>query len=395
MTSGTSDSSNSDLLLLLCNDSFTESGKTLIKEVASRITDWGAFSDLAIKNGVAAIAGYNIYECGISELIPKKELGKLEALTNKTIARTTFISALAAEMTKLMEANGIKMVLLKGLALEHTVYGGRGLRQMSDADVLITPRQAVAGWRLLQAEGFICRPLKSSLYKRLIMGIGNHLPELHRNGISVDVHHRLFQTPGSRLTQRGIDEAREINISGTICFILPPRIAFLGLIKHIQKHGVKGEFQVRLYLDLYLMLKYHSGEILCRELLNEAEEACISRDLSAALYLLSKSWDIRIAEEYFSDISYSDREEYYSAFMMGLNNPGKFDPDRNRDIYCYNLRSIEGAFNKLIFLVGDLFPAVDFMKERYNKNNLLALLPYYPLRAGKLIWFIRALISQH
>ncbi len=393
MRSDSTDYKNTQLLLLLCNDTFTEDQKALAREMAPAIKDWEAFSGLAIENGIAAIVSVNIEECGITESVPQKVLDKLEALRNKTLARVAFISAAATDMTKLLEANGIKMLLLKGLALEYTVYGGRGLRQMNDADVLIAPDHTVVAWHLLQREGFISRPIKSPLYKRIIMCIGNHLPELHRNGISVDIHHRLFQKQGQALTQKGIDEAQEIDISGTTCFVLPPRIAFLAMIKHIQKHGIKGEFQVRLYLDLFLMLKYKSEEILCNDLLSEAEEACVSEDLSATLYLLSTHWDIDIPEKYFTALSEPDKKRNSSAFMKGLNNPGKIDPERNRDIYEYNLRSVEGTVNKLIFLVGDIFPSVSFMKERYNKNSLVAILPYYLLRTGKVFWFLRALIK--
>jgi hypothetical protein len=394
MNSRNPDYTHSGFLLLLCNDSFTEQQKRIIKEAVSSITDWDAFSDLAIKNGVAAVVSASIDECGVSETIPLNVRAKLEALRNKALARVVFISSVAAQMAGMLEEIGIKMILLKGLALEYTVYGAKGLRQMNDADVLIQPHQAIDAWYLLQEEGFICRPLKSPLYRRIIMCIGNHLPELHRNGISVDIHHRLFQKEGTALTQKGIDEAHSIDISGRTCYILPPRIAFLGMIKHIQKHAVKGEFQVRLYLDLFLMLKHKPDEILGTELLRDAREAGISRDLSGALLILSKYWGIQIPETYLSDLNASDREKYLSAFMTGLNNPGRIDPDKSRDIYKYNLKSIEGSFNKLIFLLGDIFPSVAFMKERYRKKSLVGILPYYPLRTGKVFWFLRALLSQ-
>jgi len=394
MRPGTSDDRNSDLLLLLCNDTFTEEQKVMVKRSAAAITDWEVFSDLATENGVAAVVSFSIDECGISELIPQKVLSKLEALKNKTLARVAFISEAAVEMTKLMAANGIKMLLLKGLALEYTVYGGRGLRQMNDADVLIAPDQSVVAWNLLQREGFMTHPLKSPLYKRIIMCMGNHLPELHRNGISVDIHHRLFQKPGKALTQKGIDEAQEIDISGTTCYVLPPRVAFLAMIKHIQKHGIKGEFQVRLYLDLFLMLKYKSDKILCEELSGEAAEACISKELSVTLYILSTYWDMQIPERFFPALSDSEKKEYSSAFLEGLNNPGRIDPEKSRDIYEYNLKSVEGVTNKLIFLAGDVFPSVAFVKDRYKKKSLVAILPFYLLRMGKVLWFVWALIKS-
>jgi hypothetical protein len=394
MISGIEGNNITQLLLLLCNDFLTDKEKLLAREIAATVSDWDRFSDLAIKNGVAALIWVNIDDCGLTGMIPREIQNKLEALKNQTLARITFLSVAATDITTLLEAKGIRPLLLKGLALEHTVYGNRGMRQMNDADILVSPDQCIDAWNILQDEGYICRPLKSTLYKKLIMCLGNHLPELHRNGISVDIHHRLFLKEGSLVTQKGFTDAGQIQILGTRCYILPPDVAFLGMIKHIQKHGVKGEFQVRLYIDLYLMLKYYSEEILTPFLFGEAEEAGISKELSAALFLLSQNWEVQIPEIFPQKLSEAEKQEYLSMFLLGLTNPGKADPEKNRDIYEYNLRSVPGVANKIIFLAGDIFPSLTFMKDRYKGKSIFAILLHYPLRFGKIIWFLRAVFKS-
>jgi len=382
-------------LLILCNDSLTEAGTEEAVRLASGIREWERFSDLAVRNGIAAFIIENIIENNLQHLLPAEELNKLQAFRNKTLARVTFLNVTAAEISGTLAKHGIKTVLLKGAALEATVYGNKGLRQMNDIDILVSEDRSIEAWDILRCCGYEDRPLKSPLYKKIVTELGNHLPELHARGISVDIHHSLFQKHARQLTARGIEEALPVDVCGVRCYVLPPRLAFLGMIKHIQKHGVKGEFQVRLYLDLFLLLKHNREQILCPVLAEEAEEAGISKDLSAVLYLLTYYFKADIPPACFSDVADRALQKYRSAFYKGITNPGRIDVEKNRYIYEYNLNAIKGMRSRLIFLAGDIFPSVHFMKQRYRTKNLFMVLLHYPLRAGKLFWFIRGLIRGY
>jgi hypothetical protein len=54
--------------------------------------------------------------------------------------------------------------------------------------------------------------------------------------------------------------------------------------------------------------------------------------------------------------------------------------------YKINFKSIP-AEKRLRFLIGDIFPTLQWMKKRYKCNGLMAVL-HYPLRLGKLMWLI-------
>ena len=62
--------------------------------------------------------------------------------------------------------------------ITNMIYGSRGLRQMSDADLLVAPGNALRAREILLREGFVSRPMKSSLYWHIVLDLGNHLPEL-------------------------------------------------------------------------------------------------------------------------------------------------------------------------------------------------------------------------
>ena len=118
------------------------------KKAAAALTGWKLFSDLVIRHGVAALVWQNITDLGLTEAVPEPERGLLENIRFKTIARVSYITSEAAEVVAELEKEGIRALLLKGLALEHSVYGSRGLRQMSDADLLVAPEDA------LRAQGY-------------------------------------------------------------------------------------------------------------------------------------------------------------------------------------------------------------------------------------------------
>ncbi len=256
------------------------------------------------------------------------------------------------------------------------------------------PEECLRARDILERHGFVSRPLKSPLYNKIIMFIGNHIPEMHKNGISVDIHHRLFGTEGISLTKKGIENSEAIKISGTLCQILPPRIAFLGMIKHLQKHDLKGEFQVRLFVDLYLMLKYYGEKILSDNITSEAETAGISKELASGLYLVSHYWNFPVHEKYTALLTSSEKEAISSYFIEGLTNPGISVTGGFNDLYRSNLDALPGTKNKLIFLLGDIFPSFSFMKGRYNCKTLFCIFIHYPYRIGKIFWFIRSLIRH-
>ena len=82
---------------------------------------------------------------------------------------------------------------------------------MSDADLLVAPEDVLRARDILIRTGFVSKPMKSSLYRHIILDLGNHLPELHLNGISVDLHHRLFGPEGTTIVRRALDKPEVIS----------------------------------------------------------------------------------------------------------------------------------------------------------------------------------------
>jgi hypothetical protein len=401
------------LLVLLSRTGFTPGEKRQIEEELLSFSEWKLFAGLAVRHGVAALVWQNISDLALEGKVPETERILFDGLRLRSIARVAWITETAAEVTRLLESEGIRVVLLKGLALEHTLYGSRGLRQMSDADLLVAPSDALRARDILTGAGFESMPMKSPLYRHIILDIGNHLPELHRGGVSVDLHYRLFGPEGEEMVARAIEESETITSGSSGFRVLPPMIAFLALVSHIYKHEIKGEFQLRLWVDVYLLLARHGSVILTDELTVAAMRAGVASETRIVLTVMEQVWAVRIPavmrarSEDAAAVNEADRPagmtgentavgapppgsetDRAGRFMHDLMYPGSVKAISQREMFRRNLKALHGTRKKAIFLLGDIFPSPGFMKRRYGCRSDLAAVMFYPHRLGKLAWIL-------
>ena len=323
-----------DLLLSLCNYPYDQSSGKRLRELLGSVTEWDNIADLITRHGITALAAYNITSAGLSDMLPDHIMGNLEKGWRQSITRNAWLTERWKEVNGILTGSGIKHCLLKGMALEYTIYGGLGLRQMNDNDILVKKDEAVRAWQLLQDHGFQPEMLKSPLYRKIVADIGKHLPSLSRDGYSVEIHHRLFfNEEENRVLESAIDEARSVSVEGTDGYVLRDDIHLKYLIKHMCFHILAGGFQLRLYRDIEL-LKPFSGP--------EVDESC---------------------------------------FLMPDRKPGIRQKKKLYRIHFYSVP----PRNRFRYLTGDLFPSVEWLKKRHNCRAPAAVL-YYPRRLAKLLW---------
>jgi len=326
-----------ELLSLLCLYPFDEKNREALSDLLGKVLDWHEMTDLINAHGIIALAAYNIKEAGLKKEIPEDVMTILENGYMQSIVRNTWFTERWKEVNTILCNAGIKHILLKGMALEHTIYGARGLRQMTDNDILVKPEDAVKAWQLLQKEGFSYELIKSDLYKKILTDIGKHLPTLCKNGYAIDIHHKLFDTKSEETETRTdpFEDAIEIVVGDTKAWILSKELHNKYLIKHFEKHALEGNCQLRLYTDILM---------------------------------LDESSSLSMPDSFISNPKQEmTREQRKAAYRANFSNvPLK---------------------HWLRFIIGDIFPSVEWMKKRYKCNGFKVLL-YYPHRIGKLIWLI-------
>ena len=375
------------LLPGLCRLSFDTELTVMLKALAETTADWKYFAELAGNHGVAALVYSNLEKLDLLQYIPPDIAESLRSALMMNLARNASFTETMADVLRHLNRENIKTVLLKGLALELSVYGNSGLRQMTDVDILVTRGNCMRARKILMDQGFSSYPVKSVFYKAILADFGKHLPTLTRNGFSVDLHHELFGAGKNMLTRMLYDSSYEIQIKSEKTFIPEAPVFFLYLVKHLYFHEMNNESQLRLYADLVVLIEKYRDKIINPDLLIYAKQAGMSEILAWRLEPIRDLWGISFPGWLNDFINKWYNPASINKFVFFLKSP-KDNPVQNRpQVYRHNLGEIPGYYRKLLFVLGDLFPTFEFMKNRYKcKSNLKALF-YYPLRWGKL-WYL-------
>jgi hypothetical protein len=328
--------SEEKLLISLCRLIFSEEQKAEISLLMKVVKDWDRFVKLANSHGIIALTAYNIRENGLTAQVPDSTMKILDNGRMQSIIRNAWLVKRWKEVSTILTEAGIKHVLLKGMALEHTIYGAKGLRQMTDNDILVKKDDALKAWQLLQKYGFISDMIKSLFHEKIITEIGKHMPTLRKDDYPVEIHHRLFyENEKNEKLNYAIDNAVAIDIEGTRGYILNDDLHLDFLKEHLQYHLVSGDSQLRLFLDV--------------ELIKPGSAPPIPDG-----YLTNPNDSVKLKQ----------RKNAYRIHFFSL-------PRRIR----------------FRFLAGDIFPSLKWMKKRHHCGTLKALM-LYPRRVGKLLWLI-------
>jgi hypothetical protein len=326
-----------DLLLLLSRYPYDTSNRETLSDLLGEVQNWPKLVELINAHGIIALAAYNIKEARLEKKVPFDSMSILENGYLQSVVRNIWLTEHWKEVNTILVNAGIKHVLLKGMALEHTIYESGGLRQMTDNDILVKPEDALKSWTLLKRYGFSHGPVKSELHKKILPFIGKHLPTLYKNGYAIEIHHRLFDNENNPETGNNdpVNDAVEILVNDTNAWILSKEMQLRHLVSHFKRHAIEGSVQIRQYADILL---------------------------------LDKNSNVTMPDEFIDE----PQQTYRSAYMKAAYKKGYLSvPER------YRLR----------FLIGDIFPSLTWMKQRYNCGRLKAIL-HYPFRVAKLVWLI-------
>ena len=385
---GKSDITGEEILLTeLCRLEFSSDQIRKLRSLITGTEDWKYLADLSNKHGVAALVYYNLEKLGFLQYLSQETVEFLHNAHMMSMARNVHHLKETEMVLKLMNEAGIKTVLLKGLGLEISVYGNRGLRQMTDVDVLMKSEDCIRARDILISNGFTSLPLKSPLHERIVMHIGKHLPSLIKNGFSIEIHHRLFGSEEEGLAGMLYEKCSENSINNEKVFIPEAQILFLYLIRHLYMHEQNNESQLRLYTDLVVLIGKYRDEIINSDLTVLAEMGEMSTILANKLEILRDIWEISFPGWLNEFIGSNCDPGNKDKFMFFLRSP-KDNPAVNKAwFYRYTIHEIHGLHRKLLYILGDLFPSVGFMKKRYNCNSRWKVVFYYPHRLGKL-WYL-------
>jgi Uncharacterised nucleotidyltransferase len=377
------------LLTELCRLNFSDAQTGKIIELVKSVSDWEHFAFLANEHGIVALVFHNLEKLGFLTAVPEKVASMLNNGLMLNISRNSFHISVISEIVRLLSEENIKTVLLKGMSLELSVYGNTGLRQMTDIDILLAMSDYKRARKILIENGYVSLPVKSLFHKPIIAYSGKHLPSLLKDGASIDIHLELFGETRNTLTKLIYETSTKIKVNEETAYIPSPQLFFLYLVKHLYSHEISNESQLRLYTDLVVLIEKYCDDIINYDLLSYTAEAGLSQVLAQRLKILRDLWGMTFPDWLDDFINKRDNPDSILEFVRFLKSPKNRSASGNAMIYRKTIHEIPGLHRKILFVLGDIFPTLTFMKNRYGCSSRVKAILYYPHRLGKLLWLVR------
>ncbi|MGI8733506.1 MAG: nucleotidyltransferase domain-containing protein [Pyrinomonadaceae bacterium] len=226
-------------LLLTCARARLDAGlKLRVKTLAAKDIDWEYLLRLADRHGLQPLLYWHLNSLCAST-VPDPHLQHLRLAFQRVSALNIFLTHELKRLLSLFAQNGIGAVPYKGPALALQLYGNVALRQFSDLDILVQPRDVLRARDLLLGEDYVPFPPLSDGQQAILLRAQCNLPFTREsNRLVVELHWtisaphfaRPFETADlwSRLQDWNLDD---LNVK-----VLAPEDLLLALSVHGSKH---------------------------------------------------------------------------------------------------------------------------------------------------------------
>ena len=226
-------------LLLTCARASLDAAQTKrIQDLVSRQFDWDYLLQLADRHGLQPLLHWHL-NAVCPEAVPEVPRQHLRSAFQRVSALNILLTHELKKLLALFASNNVQAVPYKGPALAMQLYGNVALRQFSDLDILVHPRDVLRARDLLLAEGYSPLPPLTEGQQAVLLRTQCNLPftreskrmivELHWT-VSAPSFARPFETDDfwARLVD-GELEATQIKLPA-------PEDLLLALCIHGSKH---------------------------------------------------------------------------------------------------------------------------------------------------------------
>ena len=230
-----SDSSIPEIDLMLCCARMhpTPQTRVRINEIASQGLDWRVFLERATSHGVRPLV-YQSLHTSCWDALPEAVRHELSQFYSANSVKNRFLAGELLHILQLFEAQDILAVPFKGPVLAAVLYGDLAMREFTDLDILVQPRDIPKAREILSKDGY-----RSNLPRTFIPPDVN-VDELRSisTGISLELHwqfspRRFVPSLSAEHVWNGIEP---VVILGRKIWSFSPQDMFLFLATHGGKH---------------------------------------------------------------------------------------------------------------------------------------------------------------
>jgi len=350
--------------------------RALVKEVSY----WDYIVDAAIRNGIGPILHKNLPLFNADEIIPEKVKTAFQQTYLKNLSRNIIIYQHFREVISVFAAQGISVIALKGIYLADNIYQDIGLRQLSDIDLLIQPKD------IEKAANVLIKTRYSSIAIQEKWNFNDNKDYgFVKGGVFVELHQHIHQPyEGFSVDIREYwERAKNTTIDGMEVLALSLEDMIQHLCIHLFVHFRKGRFSLTNFCDIAELLKLPTRSLNWKFLQKINNKYICTTEVGKILLLAKKYLGTEIPENVTaSNISCSE-SLFESRFVNILQ--GNETLWKSEDYKMHYFRKARGLARKSKYLLQELFPMKKFMIRRYKIQYTSMFFLYYPYRIFSLI----------
>ena len=248
--------------------------------LAEGISHWDDLITQAEAVGLSSILYSHLKTTGVQ--VPDSSATSFKALTARHLRSNRERTTALVEILDQFSEKNIDTILLKGMALIHSLYSEKSLRPMGDMDILVKPEQALLAQEVLREIGYNAGDRKQGyLYDH------HHLPVATRsqNGllIQVEIHHDALS--GDVTSSITFDAVANKRLPITVEGHKTATLGHIDMLRHLCHHTFEPSVKIKLgsVADLYGYAAIYTDEIDWKSLL--AEQDFITNTLKCLHFL--------------------------------------------------------------------------------------------------------------
>lgn len=265
--------------------------RAALLEGASAVAAWREWRQRVDLDGIDEASGRllpqlarNLSLLGVEDPI----LPRLRGVRRRVWTQNTERLIETASLVRMLEEAGVATMVLKGAALATLYYPDRGLRPMTDTDVLVPTRQARPVMALLMERGWTPEGwIPEARRPELTLGVHHAHEFRHPSGQSLDLHwHVLWECGALDADDDFWAAAVPLDLRGTLTRTLCPTDQLL----HVCVHGARwsGAPSLRWAADAHMILQRQGISIDWDRLVDQSCRRGLVLPMRATLSLLAE-----------------------------------------------------------------------------------------------------------
>jgi hypothetical protein len=355
-----------DRMILSCvKIQFNAAELEQINGLIPQIKDWNYLIKTIIDRGIGPLLFKKLPLLSNRALIPEQVQTGLQQAYYKTLSRSMILYEAFRKVAEALTAEGIQVIVLKGIYLSEQLYQDIGLRQFSDIDLLVKEEDGKKCLTILKGMGF--KPFDSSVTE-FIGGqteIVHHTPMV-LNDISVEIHIRLHRKNKDYAikTEDFIQHAQPVSINRIPVHALQLYDLLIHLCVHLDKHFTGGHVQFTSFNDITNILTIHAGEIEWTVFAKRCGENICEELVFKYLILINKYYNAPIPKTVVTKYSHLLKECDEELFLKYLH--GFVATSYHVGTHWQNMRQVKGFSSKAHYFSDLIFPPKKFIIQKYG-----------------------------